>query len=182
MPQVKEAVGQLIDAGVEVLSPADPRVVDYLGEFLFVASDDVRSIKLVQQRHMECIESSHFLWLICPDGYVGSSAILEMGWACHARVPICTLHAPHDVTLKELVHVVGSIDEAIKIGLRTRPQSPKSSLLINPRAAIEEAHSVLDGLTPILEGRSKVPATEVEHAVDGARYRFGRVLGITSAR
>jgi hypothetical protein len=179
MPQVKEAVDQLIDAGVQVLSPADPRVVDYAGEFLFVASDDVRSIKLVQQRHMECIESSHFLWLVCPDGYVGTSAVLEMGWACHARIPICTLHAPYDVTLKELVHVVGSIPEAIEIGLRTQPRNLKSSLFIDPHGAIEEMHDELDRLAPLLQGRRKLPSAEVERGVERMRGRLKRGLGVS---
>jgi len=65
------AVGELREAGVDVLSPADPRVVDHIGEFLFVASDRLRSIHLVQDRHLECIANSSFLWLVAPDGYVG---------------------------------------------------------------------------------------------------------------
>jgi hypothetical protein len=66
------AVGDLRAAGVNVLSPSDPRVVDHLGEFLFVASDRVRSIRLVQDRHLQCIGASTFLWLG------------RTGWLCRA--------------------------------------------------------------------------------------------------
>src|SRR4051794_25445033 len=43
MRGVQEAVFAFTDAGVRVLSPADPRVVAQLGDFLFVASDHLRA-------------------------------------------------------------------------------------------------------------------------------------------
>src|SRR6266545_2562945 len=67
MRQVQEAVYALTDLGVMVLSPADPRVVDELGAFLFVASDRLRIVRLVQQRHLQAISMSDFLWLVAPD-------------------------------------------------------------------------------------------------------------------
>ena len=45
---ISVAVQELNALSVRVLSPADPRVVDAHGEFLFVASDRVRSVHLVQ--------------------------------------------------------------------------------------------------------------------------------------
>ena len=50
MPAIYEAVCFLRELGVNVLSPADPRIVDNLGEFLFVASDKLRSIRIVTLR------------------------------------------------------------------------------------------------------------------------------------
>src|SRR5436305_1073674 len=87
MPAIEAAVGELWAKGVEVLSPANPQVVDFRGEFLFVASDRLRSIKLVQDRHLEAIGQSDFVWLVCPDGYTGPSACLEIGYARCAGVP-----------------------------------------------------------------------------------------------
>ena len=68
MPAIYDAVGGLRALGVEVLSPSDPRVVDHLGEFLFVASDKLRSIKLVEDRHLEAIRASDFLWVCALTG------------------------------------------------------------------------------------------------------------------
>ena len=70
MGAITAAVHELAALSVRVLSPADPRVVAAKGEFLFVASDRHRSVKLVQDRHMDCIKAADFLWLVCPDGYV----------------------------------------------------------------------------------------------------------------
>ena len=94
MEAISAAVYELAAHSVRVLSPADPRVVAAQGEFLFVASDRVRSIRLVQDRHLESIRSADFLWLVCPDGYVGQSASMEIGFAAGAGVPSFPLDYP----------------------------------------------------------------------------------------
>ena len=101
MAAIGAAVEELISRSIRVLSPADPRVVAAQGEFLFVASDRVRSVRLVQDRHLESIRAADFLWLVCPDGYAGQSASMEVGFAAAARVPIFATHAPGDLTLRE---------------------------------------------------------------------------------
>ena len=58
MGAITAAVHELAALSVRVLSPADPRIVAAQGEFLFVASDRVRSVRLVQDRHLESISCS----------------------------------------------------------------------------------------------------------------------------
>src|SRR5579859_7212495 len=103
MDAITAVVQELASLSVRVLSPADPRVVAQQGEFLFVASDRVRSVRLVQDRHLESIRAADFLWLICPDGYVGQSASMEIGYAAAAGVPILATHVPSDLTMREYV-------------------------------------------------------------------------------
>ena len=143
MSAISSAVYELANAGIRVLSPADPRVVAAQGEFLFVASDPVRSVRLVQDRHLECIRAADFLWLVCPDGYVGQSASMEVGFAAAAGVPIYATHAPSDLTLREYVNVVPSLAEAIRIGKSIPRTRPSQGVLIDPHASIEEAHGIL---------------------------------------
>ena len=108
MDEIGQAVHQLASLNVRVLSPADPRVVAAQGEFLFVASDPIRSVRLVQDRHLDCIRASSFLWLVCPDGYVGVSAAMEIGAAQEASVPVFAAHKPTDLTLREYVTLIAS--------------------------------------------------------------------------
>ena len=133
-----------------VYSLADPRVVGAQGEFLFVASDRVRSVRLVQDRHLDSIRAADFLWLVCPDGYVGQSASMEIGFAAGAGIPIFALRGPLDLTLREYVTVVPSLSEAV----RRAEASPRSrcqpGILIDPHASIEEAHAVLEQLDAVL--------------------------------
>ena len=144
MEAITRAVHELVTLSVRVLSPADPRVVAAQGDFLFVASDRVRSVRLVQDRHLESIRAADFLWLVCPDGYVGSSASMEVGFAAAARVPIYATRVPSDLTLREYVQVVSSLDEAVQRAKRTFRTVPSPGLLIDPHDSIERVHQILE--------------------------------------
>lgn len=154
MGAITTAVHELASMSIRVLSPADPRVVAAQGEFLFVASDRVRSVRLVQDRHLESIRAASFLWLVCPDGYVGQSASMEVGFAAAAAVPIFATRAPSDLTLREYVTVVPKLSEALRIVEDScRPRRP-AGILIDPHASVEEAHEILERIEAALTRRA----------------------------
>jgi hypothetical protein len=144
MEAITSAVHELAALDVRVLSPADPRIVARQGEFLFVASDLVRSVKLVQDRHFESIRAANFLWLVCPDGYVGQSASQELGYAIAVGVPILAARAPNDLTLQQYVKVVPTIAAAVRMNAASPRQRHAEGILIDPRASVEKAHHILD--------------------------------------
>jgi hypothetical protein len=169
MGAITAAVHDLAALSVRVLSPADPRIVaeQGQGEFLFVASDPVRSVRLVQDRHLDCIRAASFVWLVCPDGYVGVSAAMEIGAAREAGVPIFGTRAPNDITMREYVTVVPSLSEAVRRAeANDRPRRPHG-ILINPRASIEEAHDLLEriGSNLFRQTGSGDPAPHVHRAM-----------------
>lgn len=151
MVPIYDAVGSLREAGVDVLSPSDPRVVDHIGDFLFVASDKLRSIKLVQDRHLQAIRASDFLWVVCPDGYTGASTSMEVGAAFVADVPVFSSSPVLDSTISAYVKIIPNIKYAITAtsgnSLRRRAAS---HILIDPIASIENSHVALDRLRPFL--------------------------------
>jgi hypothetical protein len=154
LAKIGEAVGALRDSGIKVLSPSDPRVVDCEDEFLYVASDRVRSVRLVQDRHLDAVGASDFLLLVCPDGYVGSSAALEVGFAVAHDVPVISETAPADLTLRQYVQVVSSLG----LWLRETPPIPRHapvSFLLDPSAATELAHAALDRMAYAVSGASR---------------------------
>lgn len=176
MPEIERAVQELSSAGVRVLSPAYPKVVDHIGEFLFVASDRVRSIKLVQDRHLDSIETSDFLWLVCPTGYVGQSAAMELGFAVARQVPVFGSALPSDLTLRQYVWKVDDLHHAIQVagqGVQNRPEA----FLIDPHTTIEEAHQVLQKINAAL----RKPATQIDEGVSreisANRRKIGRLMG-----
>jgi hypothetical protein len=144
MGAITAAVHELAALSVRVLSPADPRIVAQQGEFLFVASDPVRSVRLVQDRHLESIRAADFLWLVCPDGYVGQSASMEIGYAAAAGVPIFSTQAPSDLTLRQYVKIVPSLTAAISGVNSSRQVRRVEGILIDPRASVEQAHDLLE--------------------------------------
>jgi len=166
METIEAIVQELASLSVHVLSPSDPRVVAAQGEFLFVASDPVRSVRLVQDRHLESIRAADFLWLVCPDGYVGQSASMEIGFAAAARVPIFATNAPADLTLRQYVSVVPALAEVIRLlAMRSRPKCAEG-ILINPQASIREAHDSLERIgDALLRSSFEDPAVRVHQRI-----------------
>lgn len=154
MQEIARAVHELASLQVRVLSPADPRVVAHQGEFLFVASDPVRSVRLVQDRHLESIRAANFLWLVCPDGYVGQSASMEIGYAAAVGIPVFASRPPDDLTLRQYVSMKPSIYEAVRIIAAQRPTARPAGLLINPHASVEDAHRVLERIEATVTRKS----------------------------
>ena len=180
MHAITSAVEELAARSIRVLSPADPRIVAAQGEFLFVASDPVRSVRLVQDRHLDSVAASDFLWLICPDGYVGQSASFALGYAIRAGVPIFATRAPSDLTLREYVAVVPSLKEALRrVAAIPRTRRPEG-LLINPRASIAEAHDILERLGAALTrpGNSGEPAQRAYEYVADVREKLALPISI----
>lgn len=163
MEQIKDAVYSFKELGVRVLSPADPRVVDSIGQFLFVASDQHRSIRLVQNRHLASISQSDFLWLVAPDGYVGSSASLELGFAIAYGIPIFSETIPPDLTLKQYVIKVdsienligniqqaGSVEHLVDKVINHKKADAQDTLLVDPTSVIGIAHDKLEAIERLL--------------------------------
>jgi hypothetical protein len=174
MEAISRAVQDLASRSIRVLSPADPRIVAAQGDFLFVASDRLRSIRLVQDRHLQSIRAADFLWLVCPDGYVGQSASMEVGFAAAAGVPIFSTRAPSDLTLREYVIIVPTILDAVR-SAQVSPSSNRSEgILINPHASAEEAHRTVDRIEKALTGQcgSGDPARQVYRDMTNLRRKL----------
>ena len=172
MSAIAAAVEELVAHSIRVLSPADPRVVAQQGDFLFVASDRVRSVRLVQDRHLESIRGANFLWLVCPDGYVGQSASMELGFAAAVGVPIFATMAPNDLTLRQYVKVVPAMSAAIDLVKANSRPVERESFLINPRASVEEAHGILE--------RIESAATRMSFSENSERIVYREIIDLQS--
>ena len=147
LDQVRDAVEAFTRSGACVLSPQDPRPVQRVDGFLFVASDLRRCIKGVQDRHLQAIDRSRLLWLVCPHGYVGSSAALEVGYAAACGTPVLASCPPTDLTLRQYVEVCASPAAALERLRCTAGDVQTSELparLLEPTAALTAAHDELE--------------------------------------
>ena len=170
MPDVQSVVERFTDSGVLVLSPSDPRVVDSFGDFVFVASDQVRRLRTVQARHLAAIAASDLLWLVAPDGYVGQSAAMEIGFAVAHKVPIFCASVPTDLTLRQWVVSVPSEADAVRRVRQTtsRPAGPEVSLLLDPLPSIEASHVDLE---VVRRGLAGSPDPQHTRAAEAAMLR-----------
>lgn len=174
MDDVQRDVQELSDAGALILSPSDPRVVEQFGDFVFVASDQVRRIRTVQSRHLAAIESSDFLWLVAPDGYVGVSAAMEIGYAAARDIPIYSVDVVADLTLRQWVTVVDSPRAAVARHGRPSTRRVQDTVLLEPAQAIERSH---DDLLIAQRGLLGRPTIEQTGAAEAALARLrGRLV------
>lgn len=177
MEEVQDVVEEFAERGVLVLSPADPRIVDQFGDFVFVASDQVRHIRTVQGRHFASIAASDFLWLVAPDGYVGISAAMEIGFAVSRDIPVFSGEVPADLTVRQWVSVVPSPARAIEMVTAARAaasdadESPAGGVILDPLVELQASH---DDLLIAQRGLVGRPSLEQTMDAEAALQRVGR--------
>lgn len=183
MPAIYQAVETFRALGVQVLSPADARVVDAIEDFLFVESDRLRSVRLVEDRHLEAINGSDFLWVVAPDGYTGPATCQEIGFALAAGVPIFSQAPVVDITVGEYVHRVANAAEAVARMSRAgaRPLDDVH-LLLDPEGSTERVIRAVESLKPIITGRQGDRRGDAERKLADVREEVTRTLGIGRRR
>ena len=182
--QIRAAVEMLARHGACVLSPADPSPVERYGSFLFVASDLRRSVKGTQARHFQAIGRSRFVWLECPDGYVGSSAALEIGYAAACGVPVLSACPPENLTLRPYVEASPSPQAALE-RIRAAGRNPAApdgpGLLLDPVATLSAAHSEMEQIAADLGSEESSMHEPLEQRADRVR-RLLRSPGASGRR
>jgi NTP pyrophosphatase (non-canonical NTP hydrolase) len=117
---------ELRDLGCRILSPPSARVVMETDGFVFMQGESVELPATIELRHLNAIQEAQFVWLHAPDGYVGLSAALEVGFAHAIGIPVYSRAAVTDPILTSFVKRVVSPREVIEKSL------PSASTIPNP--------------------------------------------------
>ena len=145
LSSIREAVTDFRELGVNVLSPKDPRPVDKLGQFIILASDKRRSLRGIENRHLAAISRASFLYIESPDGYIGVSTALELGYAVSCRIPVIASARLSDLTMNQYVDAVAaSPARALALVRPVRPRSHQLSLLLDPVETLDQINLKLD--------------------------------------
>ena len=104
---IKSKIAEFESLGVEVLSPKSSAIVNPNEQFAILATDQTNDPKQLEENHLLAIKESDFLYVFNPDGYIGLSTAMEMGYAKALGKPIISKEEPQDVTLKCFVHNSG---------------------------------------------------------------------------
>jgi NTP pyrophosphatase (non-canonical NTP hydrolase) len=111
---LRREFSELQEAGCRILSPAGVDFVDEVEGFVYGQGDLGRTAGQLERLHLRAMERADLIWLHCPDGYVGTSAALELGHAQALGLRIFASEPPEDLTLRELVQFCGSPRAALK--------------------------------------------------------------------
>lgn len=85
--------------GVKVLFPLKSKPVNPKDEFVVLDTDETDDARELQLKNLKLIENCDFLYVYNPQGYVGASATLEIGYALKCGKQVISLETPADVTL-----------------------------------------------------------------------------------
>lgn len=98
---------ELIKNGIEVLSPMFTEPKNPGEEFVvFGGEEDVSPLDL-ERHHLESIKRSDALVICDPEGYVGASALIEIGFAQSIGKRIIFVEKPEEFMLNTLPSEVG---------------------------------------------------------------------------
>lgn len=106
-PGLERLYHELVSTGCQVLSPRRMEYDDE--EFVRDKAEAILSVRSIEDTHLVAIEQSDMMWLHAPNGYVGCSGALEIGYALAKGVPIFSNEKISDVSLNEYVQHVPSV-------------------------------------------------------------------------
>lgn len=78
---VVQTIAEFEKLGILVLSPKFIKPKNPGAEFVLFEGEDTESPRKLEDRHLEAIRQSDALYVVDPDGYVGNSAVMEIGFA-----------------------------------------------------------------------------------------------------
>lgn len=98
--EIQKCITEFEKEGVEVLSPKKAKIVNPGEEFAILENDKTTDPKILEESHLEAIAKADALYVVAPQGYLGDSAKMELGFAYALRKPIYCNEKVDDITLK----------------------------------------------------------------------------------
>jgi len=115
--QIRQKILEFEREGIEVLSPKPSMPICAKDDFVLLESDEGLPQE-IELKHLDAISRSDFLYIINPEGYIGKSVALEIGYALTRNIPIYSLEEPKDYLFSFFVKPEKSI-QAIKRSIAT---------------------------------------------------------------
>lgn len=110
---LRQAYVSLRDYGCDVLSPSSIDIISEHDGFVYMKGETTELPEAIEARHLAAIERSRFVWLFSPNGYVGPSAALEIGFARASGIPVFTASPVTEPVFRPMVSHVRSVSDAI---------------------------------------------------------------------
>ena len=142
------AYQHLKELGFNVLSPTNVSIETEEDGFVYMEGESRYSPEVIESRHLDAILRATFVWLHAPEGYVGTSGSLEVGFARAAGIPIYSQDEIRDPVLRQFVEKLTSPDDLLHVLSRilsTPPRPPISAFQsYYRRAALMRGYSKED--------------------------------------
>lgn len=105
---------ELETTGCRILSPLTLNFSDDFSKFVVSDNDTGFSVSELERFHLRAIKEADFIMLHAPDGYVGTSASYELGYAAACNIPVFSKHPVNDTMLASQLQRTNSVFEALE--------------------------------------------------------------------
>jgi NTP pyrophosphatase (non-canonical NTP hydrolase) len=140
---LRSAYEHLGDLGFKILSPTSVQIASEADGFVYMEGESRYDPQDIEIHHLEAIQRASFVWLHAPEGYVGTSGSLEVGFAHALGVPVYSQAVPADPILRSFVTLVSSPERLLDLALGSEaiPRPPLVSFQkYYKRAAIQRGY------------------------------------------
>ncbi len=128
IPSLVRTYEMMSAAGMRVLSPSGRDFVAEMDGLLQSDQGAEAPPEAVEWLPLNCIRAADLVWLHAPDGYVGLSGALEIGFANAAGVPVYAEEVPSDLGLRSLV-TISPLEQVLAKARTGEKDDPEASLL-----------------------------------------------------
>jgi len=102
LDEIHRKIREFREAGIEIVSPALSQPICSRDSFVMLETDS-GSPEEIEMKHLKAISRSDLLYVVNPEGYVGKSVALEIGFAVSKNIPVYSLSKPEDIVLSSFV-------------------------------------------------------------------------------
>ncbi len=117
-----------LDLHCKILSPSNVDVQREEDGFVYMRGEETQTPEALERRHLDAIERADFVWLHAPEGYIGLSCSLEIGYARAVGTPVFSVLAPLDPVLRTMVSIVDSPGRLVPRPSNTPISIPKPAV------------------------------------------------------
>ena len=122
---LRNSFDELRDLGFNVLSPARVDIATEEQGFVYMRGEETQTPENLELRHLEAIQRARLVWLHAPEGYVGPTAALELGFARASGIPVFSTGQITDIALRAFVKIVSSPRDLLEdVGSHKLPPPP----------------------------------------------------------
>jgi NTP pyrophosphatase (non-canonical NTP hydrolase) len=105
---LRRTFDELKDLGFSILSPTNVNIESEEHGFVYMQGESTRSPEQLENNHLDAIQRADFVWFFAPEGYVGPTGAMEVGFARANGIPVYTNSSLEDATIKGFVQMVDS--------------------------------------------------------------------------
>ena len=98
--EIMKAVEEFEKVGFEVLAPKKSKIINPGEQFVILEGEEKDNPKIIGDRYLNAISKANVLYLVTPNGYLGNSAKMELGFALAFHRHIYCSEVVNDATLK----------------------------------------------------------------------------------